>query len=210
MSFSDLGTVASLDFQRNNGRVTVVTQDAVTGAVVMVAQMDREALRLTLETREMHYTSRTRGLWHKGETSGNIQRVVSLTPDCDGDVLLARVHPAGPACHTGGVSCFGDATADALTQLAATIASRKNGSADATSYTRRLLDDKNLRLKKIGEEASELVVACAEGDRVRAGEEGADLLYHVLVALAAVGLTLDDVRAVLDSRSKESSRSADT
>ena len=95
-----------LDFTKGNGLVTVVAQDAVTGAVLMVAHADREALARTLETGEMHYRSRSRGLWHKGATSGNVQRVVSLAADCDGDAVLARVTPAGPACHTGERSCF--------------------------------------------------------------------------------------------------------
>jgi phosphoribosyl-ATP pyrophosphohydrolase/phosphoribosyl-AMP cyclohydrolase len=194
--------IASLNFEKGNGLVTVVAQDATTGAVLMLAHMDREALARTLETGEMHYRSRTRGLWHKGATSGNVQRVVSLTPDCDGDAILARVHPAGPACHTGSVSCFDiPENGDALTALAATIEARASGS-DGASYTRKLLDNRNLRLKKLGEEAVELSVALADEDRERAVEEGADLLYHMLVALRAAGVTLDDVRATLSARSR--------
>ena len=89
----------ALNFEKNGGTVTVVTQDARTGAVLMVAAADRRALERTIVTGEMHYTSRTRGHWHKGATSGNVQNVRSLTADCDGDVVLARVVPAGPACH---------------------------------------------------------------------------------------------------------------
>src|SRR5918993_4685653 len=105
-----------LDLSSLKFPVTVVAQDARTGAVLMVAAADREALERTVATGEMHYRSRTRGLWHKGATSGNVQRVVSLSRDCDGDAVLARVAPAGPACHTGASSCFGDAAlaADAL------------------------------------------------------------------------------------------------
>jgi phosphoribosyl-ATP pyrophosphohydrolase/phosphoribosyl-AMP cyclohydrolase len=201
LEFEAARGVAALDFEREGGFVTCVTQDAVTGAVLMVARMNWDALRETLETGEMHYWSRTRGRWRKGETSGNVQHVVSLHADCDGDVLLARVRPAGPACHTGAVSCFEGAGADALSELAATITKRANG-AEAPSYTRRLLDDRNLRLKKLAEEAGELAVACADGDRVRAREEAADLMYHMLVALSAVGVTIDDVRAVLHERSR--------
>src|SRR5919107_3434083 len=100
--------IDSLNFDKGNGLVTVVTQDARTGAVLMVAHADREALERTVASGEMHYRSRTRGTWHKGATSGNVQRVVSLEADCDGDAVLARVEPAGPACHTRATSRFGE------------------------------------------------------------------------------------------------------
>jgi phosphoribosyl-ATP pyrophosphohydrolase/phosphoribosyl-AMP cyclohydrolase len=195
----------ALNFDKGQGTVTVIAQDAATGVVLMVAAADREALARTLATGEMHYRSRTRGLWHKGATSGNVQRVVSLSADCDGDAVLARVTPAGPACHTGSVSCFGSAALapDALAALDATIAARSAVPAsegEAPSYTRRLLADRNLRLKKLGEEAAELVTACADADVARAREEAADLVYHALVALRAVGGTLGELRDVLAAR----------
>jgi len=195
-----------LDFSKQGGLITVVTQDARTGAVLMVAQADREALELTIATGEMHYHSRTRGLWHKGATSGNVQRLVSLTPDCDGDAVLARVIPAGPACHTGASTCFGTVDSrgpahDVLERLDAVIAERATTSGEgAGSYTRRLLGDRNLRLKKLGEECAELITACADGNRDGAIAEGADLIYHVLVALRGVGVSLQDVTAELESR----------
>ena len=190
-----------LDFAKGNGLVTVVAQDSRTGVVLMVAHADREALERTLATGEMHYHSRTRGLWHKGATSGNVQRVVSLAADCDADAVLALVIPAGPACHTGTESCFGVPAADALSQLDRVIRNRLERPGDNTpSYTRRLLDDRNLRLKKIGEEAAELVTACADGDEVRAREETADLVYHALVALTAVGGSWRDVQRTLAER----------
>lgn len=191
----------ALDYAKGNGLVTVVAQDAATGAVLMVAHADREALERTVSTGEMHYRSRTRGLWHKGATSGNVQTVLSLTADCDADAVLARIRPAGPACHTGDPTCFGAGASDALGTLDATIAQRASTPAIAgKGYTQKLLADRNLRLKKIGEEASELVTACADGDVARATEEAADLIYHALVALRAVGGTLDGVRATLDAR----------
>jgi phosphoribosyl-ATP pyrophosphohydrolase/phosphoribosyl-AMP cyclohydrolase len=118
--------IDKLDFTKGNGLVTVVAQDSRTGALLMVAHADREAIERTIVTGEMHYRSRTRGLWHKGETSGNVQRVVSLSADCDGDAVLARVIPAGPACHTGAQSCFGEEALHdtALGVLDATIAKR--------------------------------------------------------------------------------------
>lgn len=200
---------AKLDFSKGNGVVTVVAQDAQTNAVLMVAQADREAIDRTVSTGEMHYRSRSRGLWHKGATSGNVQRVVSLTADCDGDAVLARVIPAGPACHTGATTCFGDAASapnedartDPLAALDAVIAQRAGEpSAGSTSYTARLLGDRNLRLKKLGEESAELAIACADGDRARAIEEAADVIYHMLVALRAVDASWTDVTRTLAAR----------
>jgi phosphoribosyl-ATP pyrophosphohydrolase/phosphoribosyl-AMP cyclohydrolase len=196
-----------LNFTKGEGLVTVVAQDAESGVVLMVAHADRQALQQTLDTGEMHYRSRTRGLWHKGATSGNVQQVVSILADCDGDSVLARVRPAGPACHTGAQSCFGQPALapEALSVLDATIEARSadvasEQSVEKPSYTRRLLADRNLRFKKIGEEAAELITACADGERSRAIDECADLFYHALVALRAVGGSLADVRGVLSSR----------
>lgn len=195
----------ALDFGKGGGLVTVVAQDAASGAVLMLAHADREALERTLTTGLMHYRSRTRGPWRKGETSGNVQRVVSLHADCDGDAVLARIAPAGPACHTGATSCFGDDAlgAGTLARLDRVIAARAataNAEGGRPSYTRELLGNRNKRLKKLGEEAAELVAACADGDRARAAEEAADLLYHALVALHALGGGWEDVRAALEQR----------
>lgn len=197
---------SALNYAKGDGLVTVIAQDDRTGAVLMLAHADRTAMERSVASGELHLHSRTRGAWHKGATSGNTMRVVALTADCDGDAVLARVVPTGPACHTGAVTCFGAPVSDALGALDATIAERvaTAGSADATgtSYTQRLLADRNLRLKKIGEEASELVTACADGDAARATEEVGDLVYHALVALRAVGGSLDGVRAVLAARAR--------
>jgi phosphoribosyl-ATP pyrophosphohydrolase/phosphoribosyl-AMP cyclohydrolase len=196
--------VDALNFAKGNGLVTVVAQDAVSGAVLMVAHADRDALERTLATGQMHYRSRTRGLWHKGATSGNTQRVISLSADCDGDAVLARVAPAGPACHSGSTSCFGGDSleSDALGALAAVINERA-ATAPTSGYTGRLLSDRNLRLKKIGEESAELVLALADGDAERAANEAADLIYHTLVGLRAVGVGLEAVRQILDDRRAE-------
>lgn len=196
--------VSALDFTKGNGLVSVIAQDARTGAVLMIAFADREAIERTVASGELHLFSRSRGPWHKGATSGNVLRVRALIPDCDADAILAMVEPAGPACHTGSASCFGEVTrSDALSALDATVAERMDSAGTSgTSYTQKLLGDRNLRLKKIGEEASELVTACADGDAARATEEAADLIYHALVALRAVGGSLDGVRTVLAARAK--------
>jgi phosphoribosyl-AMP cyclohydrolase / phosphoribosyl-ATP pyrophosphohydrolase len=188
----------TLDFAKRDGVVTIVTIDDATGRVLMVASADREALEQAMATGEMHYRSRTRGLWRKGATSGNVQHVIGLAPDCDGDAVIARVRPDGPACHTGATSCFADEAAGVLSRLAATIAAR--ASAPGDGYTRRLLGDRNLRLKKIGEEAAELVHAAAIVDRERVVEEAADLIYHTLVVLQSVGAGLDDLCRTLADR----------
>jgi phosphoribosyl-AMP cyclohydrolase / phosphoribosyl-ATP pyrophosphohydrolase len=199
--------IDALRFDRDRGTLVVVAQDAVSGRVLMVANADREALETTMRTGEMHYRSRTRGLWHKGATSGNVQRVVSLTADCDGDTVLARVLSAGPACHSGAISCFGaEAGANAFDDLSAIIMERAEAVSAGTerpSYTKKLLGDRNLRLKKIGEEAAELVTACADEDKSRAVEEAADVVYHAAVALAAVGASLRDVAGELARRSAD-------
>jgi phosphoribosyl-ATP pyrophosphohydrolase/phosphoribosyl-AMP cyclohydrolase len=205
----------ALDFAKGGGTVTVVTVDDTSGRVLMVAHADRAALESSIATGEMHYRSRTRGMWRKGATSGNVQRLVSLSRDCDGDAVLARVVPAGPACHEGTTSCFPAEAAGILSRLDATIESRaarhpeqREGSASANSvrddgsYTGKLLADSNLRLKKIGEEAAELVHAAAVGDKQRSVEEAADLLYHTLVVLRSLGAGIDDVSAELSRRSK--------
>ena len=203
----------ALRFDPDKGTVIVVAQDAVSGRVLMVANADREALERTLETGDMHYRSRTRGLWRKGDTSGNVQRVVSLTADCDGDTVLARVISAGPACHTGATSCFDDSlgTPSAWSALREIITMRHEegraardegrGQMNSPSYTVKLLKDRNLRLKKIGEESGELIAALADGDANRSAEEAADLVYHVAVALEGVSSSLDDVALKLFERS---------
>lgn len=186
----------TLDFERAGGLLPVVTQHALTGEVLMLAYTNRAALERTLAEQVMWYWSRSRAaLWRKGETSGNVQRVVSLHPDCDADALLARVLPAGGSCHTGAWSCF-DA-APTLRALADVITARME---KPEGYTGRLLADANLRLKKLGEESVELALACQRQDSAAVAEEAADLLYHVLVACRGADVKLEDVLAVLEER----------
>ncbi|HUH13633.1 MAG TPA: bifunctional phosphoribosyl-AMP cyclohydrolase/phosphoribosyl-ATP diphosphatase HisIE [Longimicrobiales bacterium] len=187
-----------LDFDKGDGLVAVVAQDAASGRVLMLAWADRPALERTLETGELWLWSRSRAKpWHKGATSGNVQRVRSLHADCDGDAVLALVEPAGPACHTGEVSCFSGAAV--LPALADVLRGRR-ASPPEGSYTARLLGERNLRLKKLGEETAELVVALVDGDRERVAEEAADLLYHVLVAALAEGVEPEAMLRALGER----------
>ena len=210
-------------FDKDTKTVVVVAQDVISGRVLMVANADREALERTIETGEMHYRSRSRGLWRKGATSGNVQKVVSLTLDCDSDAIVARVRSAGPACHTGAVSCFDDSAgaptiwsalartialrnADVKAQPVTNVDSQSGNSPKPRSHTRELLLDRNLRLKKLGEESAELIAACADGNATRATEEAADLIYHVGVALEAIGGSLDGVATTLWERSLSRSK----
>ncbi len=192
-----------LAFRKEDGLLPVVTQDASSGAVLMLAWANRSALERTLETGEMHYWSRSRGeLWRKGATSGNIQRLRSLHADCDADTVLAQVNPAGPACHTGDRTCFGEGSTPAaaiLTDLWGVL-ERRSRERPEGSYTTRLLGDENLRLKKLGEEGAELLTALARGEGERIPEEAGDLLYHLLVSLLGAETSLDDVLAVLARR----------
>jgi len=193
----------ALDFQRTAGLLPVVVQDASTGQVLMVGFANRLALEKTLETGQVHFWSRSReSLWKKGETSGNTLELLSLHADCDGDTVLAKAIPTGPTCHTLETSCFGEGTdvpAGMLARLDATLAARAEDRPEG-SYTVKLLDNENLRLKKLGEETAELVAALAKSDTERAVEEGADLLYHLLVALRAEGIDAAALAAALEKR----------
>lgn len=196
-----------IDFAKQGGLVPVVVQDAETMRVLMVAWASRDAIERTLRTGEMHFWSRSRQeLWRKGETSGNVQKLRSLHADCDADTLLALVEPAGPACHTGERTCFGaggvasgEAPGRILAELWGVLEERMRERPDG-SYTTRLLSDENLRLKKLGEEVTELVVSLSRGEADQIPEEAADLVYHLLVALLAAGTTLESVMRELESR----------
>ena len=192
-----------------NGLVPVVTQDANTGEVLMLAYANEEAIRKTVESGEAHYHSRSRDeLWYKGATSGNTQKMVEIRLDCDGDALLYRVDPRGPACHTGRYSCFFTSLAGSggealslgrtLERLAGTIAERHREMPEG-SYTAKLLQRGTGRVaQKVGEEAVEVVVAALKGENL--AEEMADLLYHLMVLLEERDVPVDEVARVLDER----------
>jgi phosphoribosyl-ATP pyrophosphohydrolase/phosphoribosyl-AMP cyclohydrolase len=179
-----------------------IVQDARTGEVLTLAYMNDEALRRTRETGEMWFWSRSRNeLWHKGETSGNVQRLKELRLDCDEDAILALVEPAGPACHTGERTCFhkGDldpVPAEALAILERTIEARRG----ADSYTGSLLADRELVGAKVREEAEEVARAAREESDERLAEEAADVLYHLAVLMAERGLDMTDAYRVLNER----------
>ncbi|HET7572137.1 MAG TPA: bifunctional phosphoribosyl-AMP cyclohydrolase/phosphoribosyl-ATP diphosphatase HisIE [Gaiellaceae bacterium] len=170
-----------------------IVQDAETNRVLMLAWMDAEAERLTRETGEAWFWSRSRErLWRKGETSGNVLRVVELRDDCDGDALLVRVRPAGPACHTGSLSCFAP-------ELWRTVVERVRERPEG-SYVASLAEAGVERAaQKLGEEAVEAAVAAAARDG-RLVEEAADVLFHLYVLLAVAGVDVADVEAELASR----------
>lgn len=192
------------------GLVPAIVQDARTGEVLMLAWQSREALARTLETGRATFFSRSRNqLWEKGVTSGNTQAVKAVRGDCDADAVLLRVDTAGPACHTGARSCFyrgveggPDApptAGETLLGLEAVLGARKQAAPEG-SYAARLFADETLRHKKIGEEATELVIASLRGSREEIVAEAADLIFHSLALLQSHGVSLDEVAAVLRSR----------
>lgn len=205
----DENGIAQLKFDAS-GLITTVVQHAHTGDVLMVAWMNAEALKLTLERRRLVFWSRSRQtLWEKGETSGHTLNLVSIRTDCDQDTLLAKALPAGPVCHTGSSTCFGELEAGVgfLAHLQRIIAERATESPDS-SYTAKLLAAGIQRVaQKVGEEGVELALAATTDDRNKITDEAADLLYHTLVLLRAKGLTLEDVTARLAERHQRSNTS---
>ena len=194
----------------DRGLVPCVVQDAASGEVLTLAWQSREALERTLRSGQATFWSRSRGeIWVKGATSGNTQSVRAARTDCDHDVVLLRVEPRGPACHTGARSCFFEAVAgspDAPESPGETFARlervllERRADAPSGSYTAKLYADENLRHKKVGEEATELVMASLRGDKDAVAEEAADLLYHALVLLQSHGVGLREVADKLRGR----------
>lgn len=182
--------LSSLVFDER-GLLPVVVQDAATGAVLMLAYADREAVSLTLRTGEAHFWSRSRQeLWRKGETSGNVLRVVEVLADCDRDALLVRAHPAGPTCHRGTTSCFEPNPARLELGWLAGVLEERRGADPEESYTARLLARGLPRVaQKVGEEAVETVIAALTEEEGSLVGEASDLLYHLLVLLTAKGVS---------------------
>jgi len=188
-----------------DGLIPAVVQDARTREVLTVAYMNEEALRLTLERRETYFWSRSRRqLWHKGETSGNSQKVTNVSLDCDNDTVLVEVEPRGPACHTGAYSCFGvePRLEGVLRELYSVVEERKEKRPEG-SYTTYLFNSGlDKILKKVGEEATETIVAAKNEDPARLVSETGDLLYHLLVLLVERGISLEEILKELRERRK--------
>jgi len=200
--------IDKLNFEKMNGLIPAIIQDATTRQVLMIGYMNKEALAKTLEERRVTFWSRTKErLWQKGETSGYVLEVASMKADCDGDALLVHVHPTGPVCHTGVHTCFGEEDADEASsvfgRLENTIRDRRQHRPEG-SYTAKLFQQGTGRIaQKVGEEAIETVVAALQQDREALKEESADLLYHLIVLLEDRGVSLADVAGILKRRMEQ-------
>ena len=198
--------IKSLKFDER-GLIPAIVQDAQTREVLTLAYMNLESLTRTIETGQTWFWSRSRNeLWHKGETSGNTQDVVSLIPDCDNDAVVVLVNPAGPACHTGARSCFesqqlqDEDLGRLLTGLYKLIETREQDRPEG-SYTTYLFDQGiDKILKKVGEESAETIIAAKNDNSQQLVAESSDLIYHLLVLLVARGVSLDEVRRELARR----------
>ncbi|RKP49799.1 bifunctional phosphoribosyl-AMP cyclohydrolase/phosphoribosyl-ATP diphosphatase HisIE [Cohnella endophytica] len=204
-----------------DGLVPAIVQDALSKEVLMMAYMNEESLKLSLESGQTWFWSRSRNeLWNKGATSGNTQQIVSLHYDCDGDTLLVKVRQNGPACHTGAYSCFyregsvsGEATGSSasaaedrfapLSRLEATIAQRDAERTEG-AYTTYLFEKGVEKIvKKIGEESAEVIIAAMKRDTVELRSESADLIFHLMVLLREQGVPFDDVLQELEFRHRK-------
>jgi len=201
-----------LDWAKMDGLVPAIVQDAASGEVRMLGYMDRAALEATLRDRLVTFYSRSRGgPWRKGESSGNLLKLVDAKLDCDRDAVLVLAEPVGPTCHTGSASCFGDDGAPGIgfvATLAATITER--AAADpSSSYTARLVAEGVKRIaQKVGEEGVEVALAAASGDKEELTAEAADLVYHLLVLLEASDSSLEAVVGELKRRHMASNATA--
>lgn len=199
--------IASVDFNKGDGLVPAIVQDADNGAVLMLGYMNREALEQTLARRRAVFFSRSKQrLWEKGETTGHTLDLVEVTADCDNDTLLITARPRGPACHNGTLTCFGDRSRSAagdlafLAKLEGVIAQRAQDKPE-DSYTARLLGKGIGKVaQKVGEEGVETALAGAGESDQKVLEESADLLFHLLVLLRARGLSLAQAVRTLESR----------
>jgi phosphoribosyl-AMP cyclohydrolase / phosphoribosyl-ATP pyrophosphohydrolase len=197
--------INTIDFDKLGGLVPAIVQDADTRQILMLGFMNREAVEKTMHDKKVTFWSRTRkSLWQKGETSGNTLNLVSIHTDCDKDALLVKARPTGPVCHTGDHTCFGEEglnkNAEILSKLESIILDRK-ATMPEKSYTARLFAKGIPEItQKVGEESVETIVAALNQSPDRLREESADLLYHLLVLLAAKDVPLDEVFGELKKR----------
>lgn len=191
-----------IDFNKSNGLIPVIVQDAISFQVLMLGYMNREALQQTLQSDQVIFYSRSKErLWKKGESSGNFLSWKTMSLDCDRDTLLIRAIPKGPTCHTGNVSCFDLNKADGFIYRLGQTISEKIDRNEAASYTNALYRKGiNKVAQKVGEEAVELIIEAKDNNETLFLNEAADLLYHYLVLLKAKGYALSDVEAVLRLR----------
>jgi phosphoribosyl-ATP pyrophosphohydrolase/phosphoribosyl-AMP cyclohydrolase len=199
-----MNSLPTLDWQKGDGLLPAIIQDADTQQVLMLGYMNAAALEQTLATKRVTFFSRSKNrLWTKGETSGHFLDFVSVDADCDADALLIRARPNGPTCHRGTCSCFTEGGATGvgfLGELERTVVQRIAAGGDK-SYTARLVAEGVKRVaQKVGEEGVETALAATAGDNAELASEAADLLFHLIVLLRAKGLTLGDALAVLEKR----------
>jgi phosphoribosyl-ATP pyrophosphohydrolase/phosphoribosyl-AMP cyclohydrolase len=191
-----------IDFAKGNGLVPVVIQDNKTLQVLMVGYMNEEAFKKTMEEKKVTFFSRSKNrLWTKGETSGNHLFVEEVLADCDNDSLLIKVNPAGPVCHTGSTSCFGDENAKGFIYKLEYIINQRIKNNSKESYTNQLYKKGiNKVAQKVGEEAVELIIESKDNNPDLFRNEAADLLYHLLILLKAKGANLQSIEEVLKKR----------
>ena len=197
----------NIDFNKMNGLVPAIVQDAISGKVLMQGYMNEAALAKTKETGKVTFYSRSKErLWTKGETSGNFMELVSMAGDCDGDSILIQANPLGPVCHTGSDTCFDEVNSSKtgfIDQLRSIIKDRKNNPSDQ-SYTASLFAKGiNKIAQKVGEEAVEIVIEAKDDNKDLFLGEAADLMFHYLILLEAKGYELDEVMEVLIERHKK-------
>lgn len=199
--------ISKLKFDQN-GLIPAVIQDEKTGSVLMLGYMNEESFAKTLETKETWFFSRSRQeLWNKGATSGNKQQVVRISYDCDQDTLLIQVNPKGPACHTGTTTCFNDTvyeekpeTRQVFHQLIANIKDRKENPVQGAYTTYLFNEGIDKILKKVGEESAEVIIGAKNNDKQEVTWEVSDLIYHTLVLMELLGVSLEDLKEELTKR----------
>ena len=195
-----------LDFEKMGGLIPAIVQDNDTNKVLMLGFMNEEAYEKTMQTGKVTFFSRTRNcLWTKGETSGNVLKVISVLVDCDNDTLLVKAHPTGPVCHTGADTCFGEKNEEVimfLKYLQNFIERRRQEMPEGSYTTSLFMKGINRMAQKVGEEAVETVIEATNGTDDRLIYEASDLIYHLIVLLTSKGMRIEDLAKELKKRHK--------